>query len=75
MRQVYQTCNVCEGKGYVEHQDPKRGLTADGIYTHSSVCPKCQGGGYLDTDYFIEDHPCDELGLEYNTPLKGSNHA
>lgn len=54
MKQIFQQCPVCKGKCYVQYFDFKHQNTTDGI-AHVSICNKCNGTGYIETDFFVND--------------------
>ena len=80
MRQVYKKCDVCN-EGSVPHFDFEHSHTAGnvretGTCLYLSLCTKCNGKGYIETDLFVEDSPTDEFGLTDITPFnQGANHV
>jgi len=73
MRQVYKKCDACN-RGYVPSFDFEHGQTyADGTCLNLSLCTKCGGKGYIETDLFVEDSPTDELGLSHELPDYNGN--
>ena len=56
MQQVYKKRNSCDGKGRIQVMDFEH-YTTSGIGTNTQQCPKCEGFGFIETEFFIEENP------------------